>query len=63
VSEYTSIPSDLIGKPDPDDQWIKKQLIRIDPSIEDHDTEYSVARAMRELVLEMRDKLNEGKKQ
>jgi hypothetical protein len=63
MSQYTSIPKDLIGKPDPDDQWIKKQLIRIDPSIKDHDTEYSVARAMRTLVLELRNKLNEGKKQ
>lgn len=63
MSQYTSVPKDLIGKSDPDDQWIKNQLIRIDPSIQDYDTEYSMARAMRALVLELRDKLNEGKKQ
>lgn len=55
---YKVVP---LGKSDPDDIWIKKQLIRIDPSIKDHDTEYSVARAMRKLVLELRGDLPKPK--
>ena len=55
---YKVVP---LGKSDPDDIWIRKQLIRIDPSIEHHDTEYSVARAMRKLVLELRGDLPKPK--
>ena len=57
MKQYTDIPPELMGKSDPDDLWIKAQLIRIDPSIEHYDTEHSVARATRLLVLELRDKL------
>ena len=57
MTQYTDIPPELMGKSDPDDLWIKAQLIRIDPSIEHYDTEHSVARATRLLVLELRDKL------
>ena len=57
MTQYTDIPPELMGKSDPNDLWIKAQLIRIDPSIEHYDTEHSVARATRLLVLELRDKL------
>lgn len=60
-AKYIEVPAELRGKSDPDDLWIKAQLIRIDPSIEDHDTEHSVAQAMRKLVLEQRDKLESYK--
>ena len=55
--KYVDIPPELMGKADPDDQWIEAQLERIDPSLIDYDTEYSVARATRALILELRDKL------
>lgn len=50
-----------LGKADPDDIWIRNQLIRIEPNIKDYDTEYLVARAMRKLVLELRGNLQQEK--
>ena len=55
--KYASV---TLGKSDPDDIWIRKQLIQIDPTIKDHDTE-SMARAMRALVLKLRGKRSTNK--
>lgn len=52
--QYVDIPSDLRGKADPDDQWIKAQLHRIEPMLADYETEELMTRTMRKLVLELR---------
>ena len=55
--QYVDIPADLIGKPDPDHQWIEKELNRINPWRHEQGADGAETAALRKLVLELRSKL------
>lgn len=56
-AEYTDIPPELMGKADPDQQWIERKLDCIDPWRNEQGHEGATDRALRKLVLELRTKL------
>lgn len=52
--QYVDIPPELMGKPDPEGAWIEQQLDRIDPHRHEQGHDGANIRAMRKLVLELR---------
>lgn len=58
--EYTEIPPELLGKPDPDQQWIEAQLDRIAPHRHEQGAVAATDRALRQLVLELRHSLRDN---
>lgn len=56
-AEYTDIPPELMGKADPDQQWIEAQLNRIDPWRGEQGHDGADTAALRKLVLELRQQL------
>lgn len=55
-AEYVDIPPEMMRKPDPDQQWIERELDRINPWRHEQGHDGADARALRQLVLELRDK-------
>ena len=53
-AEYVDITPELLGKADPDQQWIERELNRIDPWRGEQGHDGADTRAMRLLVLELR---------
>lgn len=56
-SQYVDIPPELMGKADPDQQWIEKELDRIDPWRSEQGHDGADTAALRKLVLELRNQL------
>lgn len=57
--EYVDIPPELMGKPDPDHQWIEAQLDRINPWRHEQGHDGADTAALRKLVLELRHSLRD----
>lgn len=57
--QYVDIPPDLMGKADPDQQWIEQQLDRIDPWRHEQGHDGADMAALRKLVLELRNSLRD----
>ncbi len=55
--EYVDITPDMMGKADPDQRWIEQELDRIDPWRHEQGADVATDRALRELVLELRQQL------
>lgn len=55
-AEYVDITPELLGKPDPDQQWIERELDRINPWRHEQGADGADTAALRQLVLELRDK-------
>ena len=57
--QYVDIPPELMGKADPDQQWIEQQLDRIDPWRGEQGHDGADTAALRKLVLELRNSLRD----
>lgn len=55
-AEYVDIAPEMFGKPDPDQQWIERELDRINPWRHEQGADGADTAALRQLVLELRDK-------
>ena len=55
-NQYVDITPELLGKPDPDQQWIERELNRINPWRHEQGADGADTAALRQLVLELRDK-------
>lgn len=55
-NQYVDITPELLGKPDPDQQWIERELDRINPWRHEQGADGADTAALRQLVLELRDK-------
>jgi hypothetical protein len=55
--EYVDITPDMMGKADPDQRWIDQELDRIDPWRHEQGADVGTDRALRKLVLELRQQL------
>lgn len=55
-AEYVDITPELLGKPDPDQQWIERELDRINPWRHEQGADGADTAALRQLVLELRGK-------
>ena len=59
-NEYVDIPPELMGKADPDQQWIEAQLDRINPWRHEQGHEGATDRALRQLVQHLPSDDTEG---
>lgn len=55
--QYVDIPPELMGKADPDQQWIERELNRINPWRHEQGADVATDRALRQLVMELRTQL------
>lgn len=61
-AEYVDITPELLGKPDPDQQWIERELDRINPWRHEQGADGADTAALRQLVLELRQQRNDAVK-
>jgi hypothetical protein len=55
-NQYVEITPELLDKTDPDQQWIERELDRINPWRHEQGADGADTAALRQLVLELRDK-------